>query len=100
MEVITPLEIFFAVLDQAFAKKELIFTGLQSKTPSYYKEDFKIFNVLRLNWILRFSAYSASILISFLIIVFSKGILNLSVGRLATQYFIKYVSLTPLKCRK
>ena len=89
MEVITPLEIFFAVLDQAFAKKELIFTGLQSKTPSYYKEDFKIFNVLRLNWILRSSAYSASILISFLIIVFSKGILNLSVGRLATQYFIK-----------
>ena len=89
MEVITPLEIFFAVLDQAFAKKELIFTGLQSKTPSYYKEDFKIFNVLRLNWILRFSAYSASILISFLIIVFSKGILNLSVGLLATQYFIK-----------
>ena len=54
MEVITLLEIFFAALYQAFAKKELIFTWLQSKTPSYYKEDFKIFNVLRLNWILRF----------------------------------------------
>ena len=47
----------FEILGYVYANKELTLTGLQSKTPSFYKKNWKKFKVLSLDWVLRFLAY-------------------------------------------
>ena len=71
------------MLGQVFAREELTFHELQSKVPSYYKKDFKKYNVLRLDWVLRFSVYLASILI-----LFSKIALGLLTFRWPLSYTV------------